>query len=60
MHIGEQGYLQNADDILNVVLDFKSKLSYVPELKIIGNPIGPVVAVMLKKHPERIYYVLES
>lgn len=43
--------------ILKAIDDFKNKLKYIPDLEIVGNPIGSVVAIKFKRHPERIYKV---
>lgn len=58
MYMGEKGYRKETENILNAVQDFKKKLKAIPDLEIVGNPFGSVLAIKLKKQPERIYQVV--
>ena len=57
MRLGRKGYLKVTQDILKAIDDFKAKLHYIPDLEIVGNPVGSVVAIKLKNNPDRIYQV---
>eukprot|EP00210_Caulerpa_lentillifera_P007678 g7329.t1 len=57
VYLGRNGLEKTTNQIMKTIDEFKSDLGTIPDLEIVGNPIGPVVAFKLKKQPGRIYKV---
>lgn len=60
IYLGHNGLEKTTSEILKVIDEFKTDLQSIPELEIIGNPVGPVVAFKFKKRPGRIFKVHKS
>jgi glutamate/tyrosine decarboxylase-like PLP-dependent enzyme len=52
---GQQGYLDATQEILKTAATFKAALKSIPELKIIGQPTGTVVAFTLSN--DKVYNI---
>jgi glutamate/tyrosine decarboxylase-like PLP-dependent enzyme len=56
-HMGMQGYMTCARDVLQAFQCFSKAVADIPELKLCGSPVSPVVAFMSAKRGFDIYQV---